>query len=218
MKYRCLILDHDDTVVNSEAAVNYPAMVKTLALLRPGFQLSLEDFTLWTFREGFSEMCSKHFHFSDADVALQFSMWEDYVKTHQPPVFPGIADIVRRQKAAGGLVCVSSHSAVPNITRDYAQQIGIGPDEIFGWELGPEKRKPAPYAIDTIMEKYNLAPSDILVVDDMNTGYHMAKSRGVDFAWAAWSRLSFPEIADFMSARCDFAFKSPKELEKFLFD
>lgn len=217
MKYRCLVLDHDDTVVNSEEAVNYPSMVEALKVLRPGYQLSLEDFTLWTFREGFSEMCENHFGFTEADVAVQFRMWEDYVKVHMPPAFPGIRDIVLKQKEEGGIVCVSSHSAVPNITRDYMSQFGIAPDEIFGWELGPGKRKPAPYALDAIMEKYSLSPSDILMVDDMNTGWQMAKTRGVDFAWAAWSRLSFPEIETFMASRCDFAFRDTKSFYDFLF-
>lgn len=217
MKYKCLVLDHDDTVVNSEEKVNYPAMLEALAVLRPGMDLSLEDFTLWTFREGFSAMCENHFHFNDAEVAVQFSMWEAYVKTHMPPVFPGIGELVRRFKAEGGIVCVSSHSAVPNITRDYRVQIGVLPDEIFGWELGEGKRKPAPYALDTIMEKYHLCPGDILMVDDMNTGLAMAASRGVDFGWAAWSRLSFPEIRAFMAPRSLYAFRSPAELSDFLF-
>lgn len=217
MRYRCLVLDHDDTVVNSEEAVNYPAMLEALSVLRPGFELSLENFTLWTFREGFSQMCENHFHFTPEDVQVQFSMWETYVQHHMPPAFPGIREIVLRHKEAGGILCVSSHSAKPNITRDYLTQFGIVPDEIFGWELGPEKRKPDPYALDTIMEKYGLSPRDILVVDDMNTGYQMARSRGVDFGWAAWSRLSFPEISSFMSQRCDYAFHSTRELEQFLF-
>ena len=35
MKYKCLILDHDDTTVNSTAEVNYPALLDTLSHLRP---------------------------------------------------------------------------------------------------------------------------------------------------------------------------------------
>ena len=30
MKYRCLVLDHDDTVVRSAQTVNYPALVERL--------------------------------------------------------------------------------------------------------------------------------------------------------------------------------------------
>ena len=35
MRYQCLVLDHDDTVVNSTATINYPAFVQTLQKLRP---------------------------------------------------------------------------------------------------------------------------------------------------------------------------------------
>ena len=35
VRYQCLVLDHDDTVVNSTASVNYPAFVQTLKTLRP---------------------------------------------------------------------------------------------------------------------------------------------------------------------------------------
>ena len=48
-KYPCLVLDHDDTLVQSESTVNYPAFLKALEVLRPGQTVSLRDFSLWTF-------------------------------------------------------------------------------------------------------------------------------------------------------------------------
>ena len=36
LKYPCLVLDHDDTVVQSEATVNYPFFVEFLREYRPG--------------------------------------------------------------------------------------------------------------------------------------------------------------------------------------
>ena len=44
MRYQCLVLDHDDTVVNSTASVNYPAFVQTLKTLRPDVHMTLDDF------------------------------------------------------------------------------------------------------------------------------------------------------------------------------
>ena len=35
LKYQCLVLDHDDTVVNSTVSVNFPAFLDTLRILRP---------------------------------------------------------------------------------------------------------------------------------------------------------------------------------------
>lgn len=44
MRYKCMILDHDDTVVNSTATIHYPAFLEALKLLRPGVTISLEDY------------------------------------------------------------------------------------------------------------------------------------------------------------------------------
>lgn len=158
LKYPCLVLDHDDTVVQSESTVNYPAFLKALDALRPGQTISLEDFSLWTFREGFSGMCTRHFHFTEEEFHTQFEIWLDYVMSHTPPCFPDMAGILHRQKQAGGLICVVSHSARENILRDYQTHFGLRPDCIYGWELGPEKRKPAPYPLDQIMKAYSLSP------------------------------------------------------------
>ena len=35
LKYPCLVLDHDDTTVNSTATVHYPAFVEFMKIYRP---------------------------------------------------------------------------------------------------------------------------------------------------------------------------------------
>ena len=49
MRYQCLVLDHDDTVVNSTATINYPAFVQTLQKLRPDVHMTLDDFFSYSF-------------------------------------------------------------------------------------------------------------------------------------------------------------------------
>lgn len=61
LKYPCLVLDHDDTVVRSESTVNYPAFLEALRVLRPSCTISLLDFTRWTLLEGFEGMCKAPF-------------------------------------------------------------------------------------------------------------------------------------------------------------
>ena len=217
LKYACLVFDHDDTVVCSEASVNYPAFLEALRILRPGETLSLQDFSLWNFQEGFAGMCFRHFGFTLEEFEIQSNIWRTYVKEHPPAVFPGLDRIFRRQLEAGGLVCVSSHSASAGIRRDYLSNFGFEPHGIYDWDLGPEKRKPHRFALDDIMERFHLTPKDILMVDDLDTGYHMATARAVDFAWAGWGRGGSPEIAAFMAERCNLAFYSVQELENFLF-
>ena len=42
MKYKCLILDHDDTIVDSTRTVNFPAFLDSLSKLRPGVTMTCE--------------------------------------------------------------------------------------------------------------------------------------------------------------------------------
>ena len=110
-----------------------------------------------------------------------------------------------------------SHSSIENITRDYRVHFDMEPDDIFGWDLPEALRKPSPYPLETILEKYHFRPKDLLVVDDMRPGYEMAHACGVPIAFSGWSRKNFPEISSQMQALCDFSFESVAELDAFLF-
>ena len=92
------------------------------------------------------------------------------------------------------------------------------PDEIYGWDLPEHQRKPNAYPLECIMQKYNLTPSDILVVDDMKPAWEMANKVGAATAFAGWSKIDVPEITEEMTKLCTFSFFSPKELTNFLFD
>ena len=53
MKYKCLIIDHDDTAVNSTPTVNYPAFVSALKKHRPQESYTLEEFMDEVIKHGF---------------------------------------------------------------------------------------------------------------------------------------------------------------------
>lgn len=218
LKYPCLVLDHDDTVVQSEATVNYPFFCYILDQFRPGTTITLKEYMHGCCHLGFTEMCRKWYGFTEQELADEYRGWQEYIKTHSPAPFPGIAQIIHRQKAEGGLVCVVSHSCNDNITRDYATHFGIQPDVIFGWDYPEHQRKPNPYPLEQIMKKYGLSPKALLVVDDMKPAWEMATKAGVPIAFAAWGRKDYPEICEEMERLCDFTFHSTKELERFLFD
>ena len=197
MKYKCIILDHDDTVVDSTRHVHHPAFLVSLAELRPGRTISLEDYFRVNFHPGFVEYCRDVLGFSEAELAREVEMWKEYVRDHIPEVYPGMARIIRRQKEAGGLVCVISHSFDYNIRRDYAANGLPQPDAVYGWELPPQRRKPDPWALNQVLERFGLKPEDCLVVDDLKPGYDMARTAGVPFAAACWA-YDVPEIRAFM--------------------
>lgn len=217
-KYKCLVLDHDDTVVQSETTVNFPFFQYILNQFRPGTTITLKEYTDGCFHMGFADMCRKWYGFTEQELVDEYNGWKEYITDHVPAPFPGIKTVIRRQKEAGGIVCVVSHSCNQNITRDYSTHFGILPDDIYGWDLPEEKRKPSPWPLEQIMEKYHLSPEQLLVVDDMKPAWEMARAAGVPIAYAGWSRTDRPEIAEEMTRLCDFVFDSTKALEQFLFD
>jgi phosphoglycolate phosphatase-like HAD superfamily hydrolase len=216
-KYPCLVLDHDDTVVRSTPEIHFPAFKDTLSMLRPNINMSLDDFMLYCFEPGFNSLCFDILKFTDKEMDYQLSNWKKHVNTHIPAFYDGFTQIIRRQKEAGGIVCVVSHSYSENILRDYRVNCGIEPDLIFGWERGEDKRKPNPYPLQEIMRKFNLLPKELIMIDDLKPGYDMAKSCEVDFACAGWSN-QIPYIAEFMQENCDHYFNEVQKLENFLFD
>jgi len=218
LKYPCLVLDHDDTVVQSMKTLSYPFFCKELEYFRPGASMELDEYILQCHRLGFAEMCREIFCFTDEEMKLEHDMWMEYILSHIPDAYPGIERIIHRQKEEGGILCVVSHSHKDNISRDYATHFGIQPDVIYGWELPPAQRKPNPWPLEDIMARYGLSAEEILVVDDMKLACMMAKPVGVKVAYADWGDMGVPELSEEMRELCDYSFASTKELEKFLFD
>ena len=218
LKYPCLVLDHDDTVVQSETTINYPYFCYILDQFRPGTTITLEEYTYGCYNLGFAEMCRQKYAFTEQELVDEYMGWKDYIRSHIPPPYPGISEIIHQQKEQGGLICVVSHSSEEIITRDYRAHFGIVPDAIYGWDYPEHQRKPNPYPLEHIMTKHNLAPEEILVIDDLKPAWEMANKAGVPIGFAAWSKAEFPELATEMRNLCPYTFDSTKELETFLFD
>ena len=217
MKYKCLILDHDDTVVKSTPDIHYPSFLEALKVLRPDCSnLSLEEFVLKCFNPGFSELSKDILKFNNEEQEYQYKIWTNYTKANIPNFYDGFKELINDFKEKGGIICVSSHSESDRIKRDYMINCGIEPDKIFGWDIDEDKRKPNPYSITETMRLFNLNKKDILVVDDLKPGLDMAREGGVDFASAGWSHL-IPEIIEFMKENSNYYFKDVKELRNLIF-
>lgn len=217
LKYPCLVLDHDDTVVQSEATINYPFFCYILNRFRPGTTITLKEYIQGCFHPGFVDMCKQWYGFTDKELQEEHRGWKEYVRTHIPSPYPGIVELIRKQKEAGGKICVVSHSCKENITRDYLTHFGMEPDMIFGTDLPKEQCKPNIYPLEKIMETYGFTPQELLIVDDLKPALQMARNAGVEIAFAAWSKEEVPEIIEEMTRLCDYSFHSPKALETFLF-
>lgn len=218
MRFPCLILDHDDTVVQSETTVNYPFFVEFLKEYRPGKTITVHEYISECYQPGYIPMCRQRFNFTDEELDIEYRAWKEHIKITAPDPYPGIGDILRFYQAAGGIICVVSQSAQENIARDYRLHFDLMPNEIYGWDLEPEHRKPSTWAIQQVMQKYGFTPDQLLVVDDMKAAVSMARNAGCPIAFAGWGRKDFPAICQEMESLCDYSFYSTETFKKFLFD
>ena len=218
LKYQCLVLDHDDTVVQSEKTLGFPYFRDFLSRIRPSVEITFAEYVRGCHTMPFVDMCRAKWQFTDEELQMEWAGWKEYLLTHIPAPCDGIERIIRRQKEEGGLVCVVSLSGAQSITRDYQAHFEMEPDAIYGWDLPKERQKPSTYPLEDIMARYGLQPKDLLVVDDAKLAWHMSRGAGVEIAFAAWSKKDFPDIGEEMRDICNFSFESPEELEKFLFE
>lgn len=217
LKYKCLVLDHDDTVVQTLKTLSYPFWCLELEQFRPGAKMTLAEYVTQCHHLGFADMCRVCFGFTEEELAEEHRQWMEYILEHIPDYFPGIERVIRRQKEEGGILCVVSHSSLANISRDYRVHFGLQPDAIYGWDLPPHQRKPNPWPLEDIMRKFDLTPEEILVVDDMKLACRMAQPLGIDVAFAGWDDMGVPELRAEMEQLCKYSFHSTKELEKLQF-
>ena len=219
MKYKCLVLDHDDTIVDSTATVHFPCFVQYLKERYPHLSdnYTLESYLIKNFHPGIVSLLRDEVGLSEAELAEEEAYWSDYVKTHSPRAYDGILEVMREFRSRGGLVVIDSHSFEANIRRDLADNALPTPDYIYGWDLPKDKRKPSPFTLYDLMERFSLSPSDIIVVDDLKPGYDMARAAGVTFAAAGWA-YDVPEIESFMRRNCDYYLKKVSDLYDLLFN
>ena len=218
LKYPCLVLDHDDTVVQTEKAIGYPYFREYIERIRPGKTLTFEEYVQACNNMIFADMCRIRWQFTEEELQDEYLGWKAYSRMHTPPICPGMDRIIRRQKELGGIVCGASLSTKEIIERDFLHHVGFLPDAIYDNDLPAEKRKPGIYALNDIMTRFNLTKKDILVIDDMRLGWTMAQQAGIATAFAGWSKAEFPELAKEMTQLCDFAFLNTNELYSFLFE
>lgn len=215
MRVPCLVLDHDDTVVNSTATVHFPCFQEFLKLYFPQCNYTLEEYFLKNFSPGILELLRDEVGMDDEMLQQEHRFWDAYVQQHVPQCYEGMRELLWKHKEAGGLICVVSQSFAKNILRDYRENGLPEPDLVFGWEYPAHQRKPKPYPLQQILLKTGLKREELLVVDDLKPGYDMAKACGIKFAAAGWA-YDIPQIEAFMRENCDLYFKTVAELAEYL--
>jgi len=218
MKYKCLILDHDDTSVESSPNIHYPAFIDAMKVLRPDrAKMSLEEYFIKNFDPGFSKFLHNELELSKDEILQEYRIWRSFTERMIPSFFPGFLELLKRFKKNGGIITVVSHSEKDIIERDYKEHTNIVPDLIFGWDIDPCKRKPSIYPVVEILETFKLKNNEAIIIDDLKTGLEMAKRSGVKIAGAGWGH-KIELITNHMRENCNFYFETVEEFEKFLFE
>lgn len=216
-KFPILALDHDDTTVNSTPEINYPAFLDTLAHLRPGVTYTYDEFIGLCCHPGFDDLCRKILKFDEKEMDFEVRNWRRFGAATIPSAVPGLKALIERQRAAGGIVAVVSHSMRDTIERDWNAHFGTQPDAIYDWDDDPAKRKPAPFPLLDLSRRYGVPVLGILMIDDLRPGVEMTRAAGARVGAAGWACQS-EEVREYMRASCDYYFGSTAELEAFLFD
>ena len=224
MKYRCLMIDHDDTAVDSTPTIHHPAHLEQMKQLgRSHEALNLEDWFKINFHPGLVNYFKDTLTFTKEENKLCYSVWRDFTtKGDHPPFFPGILKVLNHFRNEGGIIVVVSHSEPDIIKTHYKQQKefpGLFPDRIFGWNGNPEENKPNVWPVEETIKQFGIEKKDLLVIDDLKPGITMAIEAGVDSAGVGWSQShQIPEIKADLSDICTYYFEKVKELETLIFN
>lgn len=217
LRFRCLLLDHDDTTVKSTKEIHHPAHVESVKVLRPELlPCSLEEWFEKNHDPGVSKYLASLF--SPEQMHQEHEIWLQAMASNLPPFYDGMAETLAAFRARGGLLAVVSHSPAGVIARHYdAHPLAaeIYPDLILGWDSDPTRRKPAPWPALHALERLGVAPSEALVLDDLSPGASMARTVGVRVAAAGWGH-TVTSIEEYMRRECDHYFSSVPEFSNFL--
>lgn len=191
LKKKCLILDHDDTLMDSQETVHYPIFLETLKIMRPHVTLpTFGEFVTRSNEFGFEGYIRKVYGFSEAEVETEINFWREQVPLRQAEIFSDVARVVADFVNLGGILVVYSYSDSSMILSDYQRHFDFIPHDIIGFDNDLSFRKPARVPLLTMMAKFNLTPNECILVDDMPLLIETAQRTNIDMVGANWSLSS----------------------------
>ncbi|HUX14143.1 MAG TPA: HAD family phosphatase [Spirochaetia bacterium] len=219
LRYRCLIIDHDDTAVDSTAEIHYPAHVEMMQKLRPGLPpVTLDQWFEKNFDPGVMSFLEDELGLSREELAEEFEIWRAYTSVRIPHFYPGMLDLLRWFRDQGGKIAVVSHSEKDLIERDYLSASDgspFVPDLIFGWNHDETRRKPHPWPALESLSAFGCAPGEAIILDDLKPGVLMGQASGIAVAGAGWGHR-IPKIRRYMEQSCVAYFTTVPEFGRFL--
>mmetsp|Transcript_18953 Transcript_18953/g.34219 ORF Transcript_18953/g.34219 Transcript_18953/m.34219 type:complete len:227 (-) Transcript_18953:57-737(-) len=215
LQWQILLLDHDDTAVDSTARIHYPAHVAALNELRPDLEpVSFEGWVSVCHQPGVKEYMAQLFDKKAGH--REHEIWRSFTTTMVPEFYDGMLALLQEYVDRGGKIYVVSHSEEDVIRSHYAR---AGAEHliagVFGWNEDAEWRKPSPRPALYALEKHGVRAANALVVDDLSPGVKMAKAAGIRVVGAGWGHR-VPEVRDYMRSNCDMFCDSVAELRSIL--
>ena len=181
LRFRCLLIDHDDTAVDSTAAVHYPAHLEALRVLRPGARRPTKDQWLLRNFHGIMEYLVGDLGMNQQELAREFEIWRSWTTSRVPPFFPGFLELLADFRERGGLVAVDlalgggrDRGALP---RRQAPAVRARPHLRVGPRRGQAQAQPLARAGGPAARS-GCRPAEALVVDDLKPGVLMAQATG----------------------------------------
>ena len=214
MAYKCILIDHDDTVAPTSENQHYPSFKSSLEDINPNLKITFDEYINYSFNPGFEIFLKEILQLNEEKIKIMYENWKTDTSEKIGIFYEEIKNILLEFHNKGGIIAVVTHSDKIRIEKDYEYNLGFVPLDIYSWELGEEKRKPNPFPIYDMMKKYNLKNQEILVIDDLKPGFIMAKKANVDFLWAGWA-YNNPKFRKFMKENSKFCIESLKEFEEF---
>ncbi|KAL7719104.1 Phosphoglycolate phosphatase [Entamoeba marina] len=219
LRYKCIVIDHDDTTVDSTPSIHHPAYLEFCKEHKPELTpLTLAEWYQMLWEYNYLDYTKNVMKLTSEEQEMEFKHWISYVAKRKPVMFDGFLDMLTEFRKRGGIICVCSHSQETSIRRHYEELTNgqFEPDMVFGYvREHPEMCKPHTYPIETIKTKYTLDNKDILVVDDLYPGIEMAQTAKVDCVGVTYGK-GHELIYDRLKNSCKFIFESVESLKNFL--
>lgn len=216
LRKKCIILDHDDTVINSQESIHYPLFVAVLKELRPHVvPIDFQTFIDLSNRFGFTKMCRIVYQFTPEDIHYEYNHWKKHSAQMLAPTFIGLEPILRQFVQAKGIIIVYTMNSYHNVLSDYARLFNFVPDAIIAHDQFAYLRKPYRISLLQTLSELQLSVKDCVLVDDSPLMCTLKDRLNIDFLAANWAKSAQPL---WMHRNDIIKLDTPHELAHYLFD
>lgn len=193
LRKKCLILDHDDTIINSQESIHYPLFVNVLKILRPNITpIDFERFIELSNELGFVKMCRMLYHYSAEEIQFEYEHWKKQSSLIEAPTFDGIKDFLSAFNDAGGVIIVYTMNSKQNVIQDYERLFNFTPISIISHDQYYILRKPYRLSILKELHNLNLTVEDCIFIDDTPMLLDLKQRLNMDFIAANWAKSAKP--------------------------